>query len=549
MPITDRHQSVLEIMPEWRKIRDVLAGPRKVKALQYTRTSDSVIRAGVTSPYIPRLPGQEVFTGPGGETIDEYANYVRRANLLPFAGPLLNRMCGLVFRKVPTFTLPAGIEPQLANITLDGCTAENFSWQVLRTNISTGFGVISVDYSGSLNRPYQRLYADAAVIDWRHTIVDGVPVLSHVRLLEYVDVPQDEFTHVPVEQIRVIEVSTDAALLSPAQLSTIQRLPDLYQMGFCIQRLFREAGDTNGRRTGEWVEVERFVPHRRGQPLPFLPVVPFNPFAATWSVETPPMCYLADLILSHLLNSADYEQLLHECGAGTVLFGAGFSELEQEHFKRVGGGALAFTANPDSSLSYVQTSGVAGKEIREAMEDKKLDMARAVGRLLMAQNKNVAESGAALSLQFSGDDANLQTIAGATAFALEQALKIHVWWASTAATLADVTDVAVNFSDAFVDAPISPADAESLVAIRDSGSMTDEDLFYKLKQGEILAPETTFDDWLEVRGSGNGLSDRVRQEVAALLAEIEAANAAGDEASMADAIAGIRRAMSSEGTS
>lgn len=539
MPVTTRHPQIAEMLPEWVQIQDVLAGPRKVKRRH--RSTGGSVASWSSSPYLPRLPGQRLVTGSSGEQIDEYANYLYRAVLLPFAGPLVGKLCGLVFKKPPVFDVPDAMKPHLTNITANGTTAELLAWETLRTVLTTGFGVLLTSYSELLDRPFARFYPDESVVDFRFAMLKGSPVLSQVRFCEEVEETSgDEFVPECVEQFRVVELTFEAtptrANITAEQIDALQRNAAAYPLGFLRHRLFRKARDKNGQRTGDFVELPVFeqppIPTRRGQPLAFVPATPCSPFGPLWQIPTPPFSYLVELILAAFRNSADLEQLLHLCGAGTVLHGWGFRKMQPDaagdDVSQVGGGALV-TTEQQSALTYVQTNGQAGTEIKTAIDDKKKDMAIAVGRLLLAQEKNVAESGTAKEMQFSGDDATLQTAAGAVAMSLERALQIHAWWIGTASTPEDVRDVRVELNDRFIVTQMEAADIVALASARDLRGLTPRDVYFQLKRGDALDPNTTYERWLaETQEEG----DTLRTELASIMVQLRQAVATNDAAAL-----------------
>lgn len=458
MPVTTQQPIAAEMQETWTKIRDVLAGEDAVKEKAET--------------YLPRLPGQRRLRI-NDEWVDLYEPYLDRAVLLPFAGPLVSRLLGMVFRRAPVFTVPAVAEAHLENIALTAptTTAENLAKMAVRECLTTGLGAISVNWDEQQRRPYQRHYLAHNVVNWREELVGSVPTPTRIVLREYIEEEDDDdpFEVEAVEQYRVYTLVDGVAQVE-------------------VWRLESEAA--------QWQVVDStIILTRRQVPLTFLPVVPVTPFGVQWTVEQPPVRDLVDLVLSHYKLSADYYQLLHLCGAGSVLFGAGLSETEQTRITTVGGGTIILSENAGANLQYVQTNGAAGAEIKTAMADLVGQMGIAAGRLMLAQTKNVAESGAALELQFSGDDANLQQIAGAVAMALEAALRMHVWWMGTAATPDDLDDVRVELNDQFVSQRLLPQDVVSLASAADMGALMDEDLFWQLQRGEVLDPLTDFDRW------------------------------------------------------
>src|SRR5512143_1229573 len=195
MPVTTVQPLAAAMQPTWTKIRDVLAGESAVKAKD--------------EDYLPRLPGQRK-VAVAAEWIDLYDGYLARAVLLPFAGPLLARLTGMVFRKAPVFTVPAAIEPQLDNIALmaPAITAEGLAKITLRECITTGWGCLTVNWDELQRRPYQRHYLADNVVSWREELVAGQPQPTQIVLREYLDAidSDDPFVLEAEEQYRVFQL-------------------------------------------------------------------------------------------------------------------------------------------------------------------------------------------------------------------------------------------------------------------------------------------------------------------------------------------------------
>lgn len=465
MPIDTYISDAQQYVDCWRTVRDVLAGPEALRA------------AGTR--YLPRNPGQAVFTY-RGQRVDEYANYVARSMPLTYAAPLLNRLVGVVFRKAPAFTTTASVVEQLGNVTLSApaVSGEGLAKQLLRELITTGWCGVMVDYDDRSGRPYQRVYRAEAIRSWRFGLVGATPWLTRLILHEQVVEPDPGDPYMTRTADHFVVCALDNEVSDGTELPFGP---------YTVTRYRREET------TGDIVQIgESRTPLRRGTPLGAIPFVPLNPWGTCWQPCRPPLMDLCDLILGHYRNSADLEHLLHKCAAGTVLFGAGIDHKSQEGFLETGAGRVLFTELTGASLQYVQTSGAAGVEITSAMDAKKAEMAVAAGRLLLSQQKNVAESGAALELQFAGEDATLQQMAGSVAMALEEALRLHTWWDGYDGPRGEIT---VELNDQFLMGRLAPQDVMQLTTAAEAGAMTDADLFWNLKTGERLDPSTDYDSW------------------------------------------------------
>jgi hypothetical protein len=427
------------------------------------------------------LPGQGVFSL-DGQIVNEYENYKMRAKVLSgYARRVLRGLIGMCFRKSPDVDVPASLEPDLKNITLHGQTFEAFAKELLRENLTASFGGILVDWSARAQRPYQRLYTAESVLDWDHVDLDGQPTLSRIVLCEHLRERQADGTPVKVEQRREIVLTMERADLPE----------NLYPLGIMVQQIYREETDSSSRPTGNWIPFGLpIIPDRREQPLGFIPFVPFTPDGPLFTVTEPVLLELMELIIQHYRVSADHADLLHHVGAGSLLFGSGFSEQEKDNVK-AGGGHATLCSSTDADMKYVQTSGADAAVLATEMESIKHEMAVSVARLLLSEERRVAETAESQRVAFAADDATLQGIVGATAMSLEQALIWHTWWAGTEATPEDAQGIVVELNDDFIDANLPADDLNRLGLEVDGGRLSWSSYFWNARQGERVPPNRT----------------------------------------------------------
>ena len=503
---------------DWRKIRLFLCGARAVKD------------AGTL--LLPRLPGQSTY-GVGNQTVDEYQNYKFRAKpLTAYVKRVLRGLVGMCFRRDPVFTVPDEIVADLDNLTLTGTTATGFAKRLLAENLAMSFGAIVVDYSEAAQRPYQRFYAAENILDWEHAIVGGVPVPRRIVLREY------QTDRDAKGMMKRVECRREIALAEGEQAGAAR-----YPLGITTHQLYRQQ-DERGAPTTEWLPYgPPIVPRRRQQPIDFLPVVLFNADGIEWEPSDPVLLELIELVHAHYLLSADLGQLLHLVGAGTFLHGAGISDAEKREGVKVGGGGLVLSTSDAATYRYVQTSGSDAAVITAEMEAIKHECAVAVARLLLSEERRVAETAESQRVAFAADDATLQNIVGSTGFALERAMRMHAWWQSTAPTTNDV-DVSVTLNTDFIEARMS-ADELVRIGIEVAGGRLSWSSYFALaKQGELVPADRTEEDERRlIAESGQGDASMMA-EAQASLAAMRAAMASGDQAAMANAMASLDALLS-----
>ncbi len=554
MPVDTPHPATALMRPEWMTVRDVLAGPRVVKA------KDRATR------YLPRLPGHRLVPisnnisaaalqslppgaaiGTGG-MIDEYDLYLDRAVLMSgFAERVLNGMVGMATRKPPVALVPTSVAPHLDNLTLDGTTLAGLSKQLLSENISVSFGGILVDWSERWGRPYQRHYLAEDVLSWRMGYLDGQPVPTRVVLSEQVPTTDadDRWTEISVPQCRVLELVPDADLTRADA--------DTYPFGRLVHRLFRKVKDANGKE--EWQEVMGavdiggtvaaypFVPVRWGKPLGFVPFQPCNSLDALWCVPRPAILNLINMILAHYKNSADYENAIHIAGVPMMeIWGINPDKVGQNGKIEIGPGRVIIGEAPTGHAGYVMTEGLGAAEIKAAMESKEAAMATMAARLLLSQERRVAISAESQQVGFAADDASLTTIVDAVEQALTNAMVWHAWWAGPAgSTVADAEkEVSIKLNRDFIQMPMPPDELNRLGIEVDAQRLSRQDYFLAAQRGGLIRADLTYEDYLqELAQEQADAGGTNATELQASLAALKAARLSGDEQATDDAIASL----------
>jgi hypothetical protein len=459
--IEDRHPVVAAYTPRWQAIADTLAGPSALKERERRET------------YLPRLAGQyRGYSEHAGRYVDEYDGYVARATpLTARASKALAGLTGMVARKPASVAAPVPLDDLLRDVTLDGRSVDQVAAEMVAEALAFGWGALAISYDEAMQRPYLRWYDHASVTSWDVVTVGGRR-LPRVVVLREVAATPTRFGSEPVEQYRLYEVVPVSGLD-----------PSLYPLGGVVQSsVWREVED-------EWMPVEEPVTLARlGIALGEIPVVPLG---CEWEPSKPPMEELVQLILSHYRTSADYETLLHFAGAGSVLFGSGVDETKAV---KVGGASAYLASAPDADLKWVTMDASGAEPLRQAMEDKRNEMAIAIARLLLADEKRVAETEASQRIAFAGDDATLSSVVVRVERTLDDGLAWMAWWARAADTLDEArNETSVTLNREWLAQPLSAADLVQLGLEVDAGRMSTERQYWLAARGGLTEPGVTYE--------------------------------------------------------
>lgn len=464
MAVDRKHKLYAAREAQWAKIADAVEGEDSLKAHDSGEKSNR-------ERYIPVLPGHDrAAKTKDGKTVDEYLDiYLRYAVFYGQPSIVLDGMLGLCFKRPPAWEGLDSIDRDLSNITLDGKDRDTYAADVLEEVIRTQWGGVLVDWSGSENRAYQRLYEAADVGNWKWLIFDGVPVLSQVVLRERVeeDAP-DGFGTVEVEQYRVLElvpIASVAGVPNGDGVKLIDRLDPAgnYDVGVYVQQLWRRGRDEGGDES--WVRVgPPIIPERNGSPLWFLPFELLDN-----KPGTPPMLGIVNMALAHYRNSADRENALHKAGVPTLgLFGF------QTNTDDIRPGSLIRSTSSDAHADYIQTGGSGCAELEKGMEGKQKAIAMMASRMLTDDQPKGAETPEAHELRMVGSDARLSRLAKRASDVLSRSCAYQLWW-HTGRELQDCIDsVTVSLNRHFFERRMSAGDLQTLWMIHLDGGISRE---------------------------------------------------------------------------
>jgi hypothetical protein len=470
MPVNTPHPDFLHWKPDWKKIRDFLAGARAVKA------------AG--EEYLPRLSGQKD---------GEFANYRLRAEVYGALDRTVDGLEGAVFRKDPDMDGVKPEDPIAADATLTGVSLIGLARDLTREVLTTGRHGVLVEMpasapAGESVRPYLVQFAAEKILNWATEFRNGKEVLTMVVLEEADPVTKadDPFVTLARKKYRVLRMVDNAYRVEiwtakpNSAAAGGQALPE-------SSNTIRPANPI----PDEYVMTETIIPVKAGSPLNFIPFFFFSPSGGHVSPQKPPLLDVADLNHQHYLVSADYGHGLHYVGL-PVLYAFG---VDKNTEITLGPSAALVSENENASAGIIEFQGQGLGAYRERLQDLEKKMA-ALGARLLEEQKKEAEAAETVKLRQAGDESVLAAIAAAVGKQLAAAVSAALWWAAACAGT-DFPQVKIELNRDYVGRNIDPALLTALLQARQAGEITRETFIWNLHRGEMLKPGTSVEDEIE----------------------------------------------------
>lgn len=456
MPVDSRHEEYDRMRRTWDKCRDVVEG-------------QEAIHCG-REKYLPRLDG---------ESDKDYVARVMRSTFFNATRRTVAALRGLMFRKPPTITVPESLNPLLEDVTMSGSNLTCFVKELVTERLTVGRVGVIVDYpkvstegmtaaeASRFNlRPMMALYEVEDIINWSYSWVNNKNMLSMVVLAECADIPVDEFSEKDEERWRVLD-------LAPTNSGYVYRV-----------RIFRK----NDKDPSKFDLVEpEYFPKMNGKYLDFIPFYFVGDEYDPDDIKCPPLLDLVNINLSHYRSTSDRKHGAHKTALPQPYICGWFRE-DGEKELTIGNSAWSFPS-PDTKVGMLEYTGQGLTTLKEEIEREEQQMA-VLGARMLEQQKRAAEAAETAAIHRTGENATLADEAISISQSMVAILKVFAEWAGV-----DPTNITFELNRDFLPLEMDPTMLEKLVASWQQGALSKEELFYNLKQGEIIRDSTTYEQY------------------------------------------------------
>lgn len=457
MSVKTPHDSFNAYSAKWKRCRDAVAGQDAVHAAR--------------EAYLPRLKDQDEL---------DYQAYVTRSDWFNATWRTIAGLRGMLFRLPPKVEVPKSCEEHLDDIDMEGTPFNVFLQKVAENVLAVGREGLLVDYPMVENvaqltladaqaqnlRPKIVRYKAESILNWQKRRIGNKTVLSQVRLAEKQTIKVNEFTEKTKDVTRVLDLD-DA---------------NLYRI-----RIYETLSD------GTDIQISGDVyPLMRGKPLNYIPFYPIGVDDTSIDVDEPPLIDLVDMNFSHYRVTADYEHGCHFTGLPTPVV-SGWVPPKPGEKLYIGSMTAWCFPDPNAKAAYLEFTGQGLDALKGNREHKEAQMAILGARMLEAVKRGV-ETAEVASIHRAGEYATLAGIADAISMGVEQALECFCEWAGADTVETAEGSVVFQLNKDFYPMPMDPQALAELVKAWQANAISKQTMFDKLKQGEIIPEDRTFED-------------------------------------------------------
>ena len=425
-----------------------------------------------------RRHGEKLLPKDAAETPTDYSARLNRSTLFNAFRKTVKDMTGKVFQKAVMLEddVPDQVKALAENVDLCGRHLNVFARDCFFDAMQLGIGYIVTDMPPSVRgpngevatlaaeqaagiRPYLTYVRCEDLIGWQSQLVNGLEVLTQIRIREHPMVADGPFNEKAIDQVRV---------LSPGAWQTWRRgnTPETQSNWFLFEAGTSSITDT-------------------------IPIAPIYINRTGFMTAEPPLEDLADLNVAHWQSQSDQRNLLHVARV-PILFGAGFTADDKIV---IGANSMIRNNSADAKLTYVEHTGAAINSGNMDLENLQFQM-QTQGLQLLVPSPGQTATGEIRD--DAKENSPLAMMANALGDALEMSLGFMAEFMKCAVVPANNKggkgggSVAVN-TDFGVS--IGAADLQLLLNAVNGGKLSEETFWSELQRRDVLS--SSFDPEVE----------------------------------------------------
>ena len=476
MAIDTRHVAYEKMAPDWRRMRDVLAGQRAMRenAAEYLRM-------------------------PSGMDPDDKRRYVESTEFFEATLRTQEGLTGLAFYREPTINLPGTMDAFRADVTQDGVPLRQFAERLFEEVLAVARVGVLVDYpqrDASVKtqrdadlagrRPFLRHYTAENILNWETGMVRGAIALTEVRLAEIETEKVGEWGTRWRHRIRVLQlVGSDEAGWRYIQRVFTHRAweGDALDAESSTPTAPGGVPGTTLTPETEWTEGAARTPQMDvGKPFNYIPFWIINPTDQSPEVRRPPLLGLANSNIGHFKTTGMLENALFWCG-NPQLYITGVPADATKVYE-VGSSTAWTFSDKDAKVEFASFGADHLSPLEKRLDRLEQHMAVQGARMLSADKKGV-EAADTARINRQGEISVLAGICASVSNALQDIIRVATEWQT-----GGVAGEFLIFT-AFFDQLLTPADAVNLLKLWQAGVMDIEDLVAQLKKAQFVGPDKT----------------------------------------------------------
>jgi len=409
---------------------------------------------------------------------EDFAKRVKRSMMPCFSPSVKNGFVHSTFEQKPYRVLDEK-DTNIDNVNLLKDSIDEYSQLVVDESLKQGGCITIVDYSEKLNRPYFKFVKAKNILIIRSGNKKGYPELSMVAYYEDEEV-QDETDEFITELVRVTYVW------------------DIHNNQVRVRRYEREYQDDNENtyQRGKSKDVdmsdvlkETNYMQMNGKQLESLPIVVHGANANNYHLSKSVLQKIAYMDLKINDRWIDLIELLHLTAMPTPVI-TGMDANDPSAPKTLGPGRFLFLDNPDATAFFLELDGKSYSSHKETIEEYKETMAN-LGAQILQQGGLSRETATSVLVRTKNETSTITGLINNISSQMVDILKIYFEWMKK-----PTDNIVYKLNSDFVNITMEPNQQIALVKSFMEGVISHKTVFEKLKEGEIIAANKSFEEEL-----------------------------------------------------
>lgn len=395
------------------------------------------------------------------QTADQFDAMVSMAPTYILYPKIVDGFVGTIFAKEPNLIGVDTESPEIIeDVDLLGNSINKLSEKIVACVLENGFCATYNDYSDDASRAFIRFVDPASFIRIRTASVEGRPVISQFIYREDVEVddPEDEFNSKMVETFTVLDLED----------------------GIYRVRVLQK--DEHG----ELIEKSTATPRMNGETFAKIPITIHGPDANNLTPKKSPLQDLSDMNISIMQRVVDQVYMLHWTALPTpYVTGVDPNDKVVMH---IGPSKALKIPNSEAKVGMLEFSGSSATAHQDYIDNLK-DIMAATGAQILKKEGVSRETATSVLVRTAAQTSLVATIVKNTSSQVASRLKVHLAWQAVSMD----ADYNYKLNDDFVKVDMEPNAQIALVKSWIDGAISHRTLFKKMKEGELIEPNKTFE--------------------------------------------------------
>jgi len=411
----------------------------------------------------------------------QYKAMVEMAPVYILYPRVVDGFVGTVFAKSPILE---GVEfddkmiEQNKNVDLLGNSLDKYSEVIVKNVMENGFCGTMNDYSKQLNRPFLRFIKPEQFVTFRTNSDDGYPKFEQFIFKETIEIADDdnEFDSVIKDQYTVLDLAPN-----PKNKNKFN-----YRVRIFLTVTVKDV--LKGTASEKMVLKSENFPIKNTKYFDSIPIKIHGVESNNFTVEKSLIQDISDMNVSVFQRTVDQVYMLHWTALPTPWTTGCDSD---EAPTTIGPSKVWHIENPDAKVGMLEFTGSSARAHQDFIENLLYIMATTGAQIL--KKEGVSRETATSVLVRTGQQTSLiSTMVKNTSGQIQDSLEVYLDWSKVTTT----KEFNYKLNDDFIKVDMEPNAQIALVKSWLDGVISHETVFDKMKEGELIKANRTFDDEL-----------------------------------------------------